>query len=50
MKNCPFLQKKQKKKTIHNHKFGFEKCKCIYLFMDIYASILKALEKKEKAC
>ena len=45
-----FFTKKNKKKTIHNHKFGFEKCKCIYLFMDIYASILKALEKKEKAC
>ena len=37
-----------KNKAMHNHKFGFQKGN--WFFMDLYASILKALEKKEKAC
>ena len=45
-----------KNKTIYKHKFGFQKGKSTeHAILDIYASILKALEKKkkkrkEKAC
>ena len=40
-----------KNKTIHKHQFGFQKGKSTeHAILDIYASILKALEKKEKAC
>ena len=38
-----------KNKTIHECKFGFQKGKST-ANLNIYASILKALEKKEKAC
>ena len=38
-------------KTIHKYQFGFEKGKSTeHAILDIYESILKALEKKEKAC
>ena len=40
-----------KSKTIHKHQFGFQKGKSTeHAILDIYASILKALEKKQKAC
>ena len=40
-----------KNKTIHEHQFGFQKGKSTeHAILDIYASILKGLEKKEKAC
>ena len=40
-----------KNKTIHKHQFGFQKGKSTeHAILDIYASILKALEKKQKAC
>ena len=40
-----------KNKAIHKHQFGFQKGKSTeHAILDIYASILKALEKKEKAC
>ena len=40
-----------KNKTIHKCQFGFQKGKSTeHAILDIYASILKALENKEKAC
>ena len=37
--------------TLLKHKFGFQKGKSTeHAILDIYASILKALEKKQKAC
>ena len=40
-----------KNKTIHKHCFGFQKGKSTeHAILDIYVSILKALEKKQKAC
>ena len=40
-----------KNKAIHKHQFSFQKGKSAeHAILDIYASILKALEKKEKAC
>ena len=40
-----------KNKTIHKHQFGFQKGKSTeHAILDIYASILKALEMKEKSC
>ena len=40
-----------KNKTIPKHQFGFQKGKSTeHAILDIYVSILKALEKKEKAC
>ena len=40
-----------KNKTIHKYQFGFQKGKFTeHAILDIYASILKALEKKRKAC
>ena len=40
-----------KNKTIHKHQFGFQKGQSIeHAIFGIYASTLKALEKKEKAC
>ena len=40
-----------KNKKIHKHQFGFQKGKSIeHAILDIYASTLKALEKKEEAC
>ena len=40
-----------KNKTIHKHQFGFQKGKSTeHAVLDIYASILTGLEKKEKAC
>ena len=39
-----------KSKTIHKHQFGFQKGKSSeHAILDIYVSILKALEKKEKS-
>ena len=39
------------KNKIHKHQLGFQKGKSTeHAILDIYASILKALEKKEKAC
>ena len=40
-----------KNKAIHKHQAGFQKDKSTeHVILDIYASILKALEKKEKDC
>ena len=40
-----------KSKKIHKHQFGLQKGKSTkHAILDIYASILKALEKKQKAC
>ena len=40
-----------KNKTIHEHQFGFQKSKSTeHAILGISASILKALEKKEKVC
>ena len=40
-----------KNKTMQKHQFGFQKGKSTEdTILDIYASILKAPEKKEKAC
>ena len=40
-----------KNKTIHEHQFGFQKGKSTeHAILDIYASILKALEEKAKGC
>ena len=40
-----------KNKTINKHQFGFQKGKSTeHAVLNIYASILKPLEKKEKAC
>ena len=37
--------------AIHKHQFGFQKGQSIeHAILGIYASTLKALEKKEKAC
>ena len=39
------------KKMIHKHQFVFQKSKSTeHAILDIYASILKVLEKKQKAC
>ena len=41
----------RKKKTIHKHQFGFQNEKSTeHAILDNYASILKALEKKEQVC
>ena len=46
--SCSFLQRAKK---IHKHQFGLQKGKSTkHALLDIYASILKALEKKQKAC
>ena len=38
-------------KIIHKHEFGFQESKSTeHAILDIYASILKTLEKKDKAC
>ena len=38
-------------KIIHKHEFGFQKSKSTeHEILDIYARILKTLEKKDKAC
>ena len=38
-------------KTIHKHQYDFQKAKSTeHVILGIYASILKALEKKEKTC
>ena len=40
-----------KNKIIYKHQYDFQKGKSTeHAILDIYASILKALEKKEKTC